>query len=54
MQWECFSSSETEKLVRIEEKLDGTKYRAALKVKRFQSARDVRLGKRFPLPALAI
>ena len=45
--WGCFSSAGTEKLVRIEEMMDGAKYRENLEGNLFQSSRDLRLGRRF-------
>ena len=47
MLWGCFSSAVTRKLVRIEGKMDGAKYREILEENLFQSARDLRLGWRF-------
>ena len=42
-----FSSAGTGKLVRIEGMMDGAKYREILEGNLFQSARDLRLGRRF-------
>ena len=47
MLWGCFSSAGTGKLVRIEGKMDGAKYREILEENLFQSARDLGLGRRF-------
>jgi hypothetical protein len=47
MLWGCFSSAGTRKLVRIEGMMDGAKYREILEGNRFQSSRDLRLGRRF-------
>ncbi|CAB1453064.1 unnamed protein product [Pleuronectes platessa] len=43
----CFSSAGTGKLVRIEGKADGAKYREILEENLMQSAKDLRLGRRF-------
>jgi hypothetical protein len=42
-----FSLAGTGKLVRIEGIMDGAKYREILVGNRFQSSRDLRLGRRF-------
>ena len=42
-----FSTAGTEKLVRIERMMDGSKYREILEGNLFQSSRDFRLGWRF-------
>ncbi|MGH0116091.1 UNVERIFIED_CONTAM: hypothetical protein FKN15_023124 [Acipenser sinensis] len=47
MLWGCFSSAGTGKLVRIEGKMDGAKYREILEENLFQSARDLGLVQRF-------
>ncbi|CAB1439250.1 unnamed protein product [Pleuronectes platessa] len=47
MLWGCFSSAGTGKLVRIEGKMDGAKYREILEENLMQSAKDLRLGRRF-------
>ena len=47
MLWGCFSSAGTGKLVRIEGKMDGARYRAILEENLMQSAKDLRLGQRF-------
>uniref|UniRef100_A0AAZ3SMH9 Tc1-like transposase DDE domain-containing protein n=1 Tax=Oncorhynchus tshawytscha TaxID=74940 RepID=A0AAZ3SMH9_ONCTS len=49
MLWEClfFSAAETWRLVRIEGKMNGSKYREILEENLFQSAQDPRLGQRF-------
>lgn len=47
MLWECFSPAGTGKLVRIEGKMDGAKYRDILEKNLFPSASDLRLGWRF-------
>jgi hypothetical protein len=47
MVWGCFTSAGTGKLVRIEGMVDGAKYREILEGNLFQSARDLRLGRRF-------
>ncbi|MGH0130460.1 UNVERIFIED_CONTAM: hypothetical protein FKN15_035187 [Acipenser sinensis] len=45
--WGCFSSAGTGKLVRIEGKMDGAKYRQILEENLFQSAKDLKLGRKF-------
>ncbi|KAJ7335926.1 hypothetical protein JRQ81_013867 [Phrynocephalus forsythii] len=47
MPWGCFSSAGTGKLVRIDGKMDGAKYRAILEENLLESAKDLRLGRRF-------
>jgi hypothetical protein len=44
MLWECFSAAGTGRLVRIETKMNGTKYRDILDENLLQSALDLRLG----------
>ena len=43
----CFSAAGTGRLVRIEAKMNGAKYREILDENRLQSAQDLRLGRRF-------
>lgn len=47
MLWGCFAGAGTGRLVRIEGKIDGAKYRDILERNLFQSASDLRLGWRF-------
>ena len=47
MLWGCFSAAVTWKLVRIEGKMSGAKYREILDENLPQSAQDLRLGQRF-------
>ena len=47
MQWGCFSAAGTGRLVRIEGKMNGAKYREILDENLLQSAEDLRLGQRF-------
>uniref|UniRef100_A0A669ESK4 Transposase Tc1-like domain-containing protein n=1 Tax=Oreochromis niloticus TaxID=8128 RepID=A0A669ESK4_ORENI len=47
MLWGCFSSAGTGKLVRVDGKMDGAKYRATLEENLLESAKDLRLGRRF-------
>ena len=47
MLWGCFSAAGTGRLVRIEAKMNGAKYREILDENLLQSAHDLRLGKRF-------
>uniref|UniRef100_A0AAX7TUF7 Uncharacterized protein n=1 Tax=Astatotilapia calliptera TaxID=8154 RepID=A0AAX7TUF7_ASTCA len=44
--WGCFSSAGTGKLVRVDGKMDGAKYRAILEENLLESAKDLRLGRR--------
>ena len=44
MLWGCFSVAVTGRLVRIERKMNGAKYRKILDENRLQSAQDLRLG----------
>uniref|UniRef100_A0A669CAE8 Protein 4.1 n=1 Tax=Oreochromis niloticus TaxID=8128 RepID=A0A669CAE8_ORENI len=45
MLWGCFSSAGTGKLVRVDGKMDGAKYRAILEENLLESAKDLRLGR---------
>jgi hypothetical protein len=47
MLWGCFSAAGAERLVRIEGKMNGAKYREILDENLLQSAQDLRLGQRF-------
>ena len=47
MVWGCFLATGTGRLVRIEEKMNGAKYREILDENLLQSAQDLRLGRRF-------
>uniref|UniRef100_A0A3Q2WM13 Si:dkey-85k7.12 n=1 Tax=Haplochromis burtoni TaxID=8153 RepID=A0A3Q2WM13_HAPBU len=47
MLWGCFSSAGTGKLVRVDGKMDGAKYRVILEENLLESAKDFRLGRRF-------
>uniref|UniRef100_A0A8C7QZS1 Transposase Tc1-like domain-containing protein n=1 Tax=Oncorhynchus mykiss TaxID=8022 RepID=A0A8C7QZS1_ONCMY len=47
MVWACFSSAGTGKMVKIDGKMDGTKYRTILEENLMESAKDLRLGRRF-------
>uniref|UniRef100_A0A6I8RU66 Transposase n=1 Tax=Xenopus tropicalis TaxID=8364 RepID=A0A6I8RU66_XENTR len=47
MLWGCFSSAGTGKLVRVDGKMDGAKYRAILEENLLESAKNLRLGRRF-------
>ena len=47
MLWDCFSSTGTDKLVRIEGTMDGTKYRRILDENLLESAMNLKLGRRF-------
>ena len=47
MQWGCFSAAGTWRLVRIEETMNGAKYRKILEENLLQSAKDLRLQQRF-------
>ena len=44
MLWGCFSAAGTGRLVRIEGKINGAKYREILDENLLQSAQDLRLG----------
>ena len=44
MLWGCFSVAGTGRLVRIEGKMNGAKYREIIDENLFQSAQDLRLG----------
>jgi hypothetical protein len=46
MLWGCFSAAGTGRLVRIEGKMNGAKYREILDEYLLQSAQDLRLGQR--------
>ena len=47
MLWGCFSVAETGRLVRIEGKMNGSKYREIPYENLLQSAQNLRLGRRF-------
>ena len=47
MLWGCFAAAETGRLVRIEGKMNGAKYRKILDESLLQSTHDLRLGRRF-------
>ena len=47
VQWGCFSEAGTGRLVRIEGKMNGAKYRENLDENLLQSSQDLRLGRRF-------
>ena len=47
MLWGCFSAAGTGRLVRIEGKMNGAKYREILDENLLQSTQDLRLGQRF-------
>ena len=47
MLWGCFSASQTGRLVMIEEKMNGAKYREILDENLLQSTQDLRLERRF-------
>ena len=47
MLWGCFSAAGTGRLVRIEGKINGAKYRGILDENLLQSAQDLRLGRWF-------
>jgi hypothetical protein len=49
MLWGCFSEAGTGRLVRIEGKMNGAKFREILDENLLQSAQDLRLGRRFNL-----
>jgi hypothetical protein len=47
MLWICFSAAGTGRLVRIERKMSGAKYREILDEDLLQNTQDLRLGRRF-------
>lgn len=47
MLWRMLSSAETRRLVRLDGRMDLTKYRAILEENLLQSGKDLRLGQRF-------
>uniref|UniRef100_A0AAZ3RIR8 Transposase n=1 Tax=Oncorhynchus tshawytscha TaxID=74940 RepID=A0AAZ3RIR8_ONCTS len=47
MVWACFSSAGTGKMVKIDGKMDGAKYRTILEENLMESAKDLRLGRTF-------
>ena len=47
MLWGCFSSAGTGKLVWVDGKMDGAKYRTSLEENLWESAKNLRLGRRF-------
>ncbi len=47
MLWSCFSAAGTEGLVRVEEKLNASKYWGSLNENPVQSIQNLRLGRRF-------
>ena len=47
MLWGCFSAAGTGRLVRIEGKMNGAKYREILDENLIQSSQELRLGRRF-------
>uniref|UniRef100_A0AAZ3NZF4 Transposase n=1 Tax=Oncorhynchus tshawytscha TaxID=74940 RepID=A0AAZ3NZF4_ONCTS len=47
MLWESFSATGTGRLVRIEGKMNGVKYKEILDENLLQSAQDLRLGQRY-------
>jgi hypothetical protein len=47
MLWACISAAGIGRLVRIEAKMNGAKYREILDENLLQSAQDLRLGRRF-------
>ena len=47
MLWGCFSAAGTERLVRIEGRMNAAKYREVLEENLLQSASDLRLERRF-------
>jgi transposase len=47
MLWGCFSEARTGRLVRIERKMNGEKYREILDETLVQGVQDLRLGRRF-------
>ena len=50
MLWGCFSAGGTVRLVKIEGKMNGAKYREILDENLLQSAQDLRLGTKVHLP----
>jgi hypothetical protein len=46
IQWGCFSATVTGRLVRIEGKMNGVKYKEILDENLLQSTQDLRLGRR--------
>ena len=44
MLWGCYSAADTRRLVKIEAKMNGAKYREILDENLLQSAQDLRLG----------
>ena len=50
MLWRCFSVAGTGRLVRIEGKINGAKYREILDENLLQSVQDLRLGAKVRLP----
>ena len=44
---QSFSSAGTGKLVRVDRKMDGAKYRAILEENLLEAAKELRLGRRF-------
>ena len=47
MLWGCFSAAETGRLVRMEGKMNGAKYKEILDENLLQSAQDLKLGQKF-------
>ncbi|CAJ0954497.1 unnamed protein product [Ranitomeya imitator] len=47
MVWACFSTAGTGKMVKIDGKMDGAKYRTILEENLLESVKDLRLGRRF-------
>jgi hypothetical protein len=47
MQWGCFSAAGTGRLVRIEGKMNGARYREILDENLLQNTQELRLGQRF-------
>ncbi|MGH0128558.1 UNVERIFIED_CONTAM: hypothetical protein FKN15_040258 [Acipenser sinensis] len=47
MMWGCFSSAGTGHLVKIEARMDGAKYREILQENLLQSAKKLKLGRKF-------
>ena len=50
MLWRCFSATGTGRLVRIEGKMKGAKYREILDENLLQSSQDLSLGRRLTFP----